>query len=125
MEQIEISIHGLDARSEALQQLDKPDSGFKLASEDQELEFREPLHSAFGEAAVFVGLVLNIAKLAETIYQLLQTKAAFKKASRGKKRLNKRRVEVGILTAKGSRVFLRGSAKEVEAILRKELGNGK
>jgi hypothetical protein len=119
VQQVEISIRGIGTRAEAAQLLGKADSGLSLVGEEKQYGFREPLHSTFGEVVIFVGLVLNLAKLAETIYQLLQTKRASKKTARRRKR-----VEVCVLTPKGSKLFLRGSAEEIENLLKKELVDG-
>jgi len=117
MKQIELSIRGPSPRAEVIQILEKSDSGLKLADETQQYEFDEPLHSGFGEVATFVGVVLNVAKLAETIYQLLQAKRTPKKTAS-----SRTRVEVCVLTPTGSKLFLRGSAEEIENLLKKELG---
>jgi hypothetical protein len=119
MPKVEISIRGIGTREEVAQLLEKPDSGLSLVGENLQRGFREPLHSSFGEVAVFVGLVLNVAKFAETIYQLLQTKKASRKPARRRKR-----VDVCILTPKGTKLYLRGSADEIESLLKKEFVDG-
>ena len=116
MKQIELIIRGPSARAEIIQILEKSDSGLKLVGQPQQYEFDEPLHSGFGEVATFVGIVLNVAKLAETIYQLLQAKRTSRKTASSRKR-----VEVCVLTPTGSKLFLRGSAEEIEILLKTEL----
>jgi hypothetical protein len=72
MRKIQLEIHGFTG--DVGQLLAEPSSGFKANEVDQGYDFRRPLQSEVGDVVTIAGIIINVAQLAMSLFDILQSK---------------------------------------------------